>query len=186
MITATLKFEEKAAEVQSVFVEPLVKEPEVTAPFENVIKEPESVIIPVVSPMADVKHQPAMTMEEKIKKEEEAWAELNRRFQTNVPSLNDKISSQNQNRTEVNSIIQPAVSDLRKAVGLNDKFAFIKGLFNNSVESFEKALTDLNACSTFAEAKQLVDQQLANRYDWDQKPELHDQFLNVVKKRFNG
>lgn len=191
-VAAALRFEEEPKEVKHVFSETVKPETPVVA-FENkpepvvapVEYKPEPVVIPVVSPMAEVKHQPELTIEEKIRKEEEAWAELNRRFQTNVPSLNDKIS-QSQHKTEINSIIQPAVNDLRKAVGLNDKFAFIKGLFNNSVESFEKALTDINACNTYSEAKHLVDQQLAKHYDWHQKPELHEQFLNIVKKRFNG
>lgn len=193
-VAATLRLEEEPKEVKHFFSEPVKTEPEPIVSFEKpepvappVEQKQEPVIIPVVSPMAEVKHQPQpeLTIEEKIRKEEEAWAELNRRFQTNVPSLNDKIS-QNQHKTEINSVIQPAVNDLRKAVGLNDKFAFIKGLFNNSVESFEKALTDLNACNTYSEAKHLVDHQLAKHYDWHQKPELHEQFLNVVKKRFNN
>ncbi|UKJ08677.1 hypothetical protein [Solitalea lacus] len=134
---------------------------------------------------ATIDEQPELTLEEKLKREEEAWAELNKRFQTKVPSVNDKISSINKDKVEVNTSFNVPVTDLRKAIGLNDKFAFIKGLFNNSVEAFEHAIADLNACHNYEEANRIIEDHLAPKFSWSLKPELLEQFNALVKKRFN-
>ncbi|POY38504.1 hypothetical protein C3K47_03665 [Solitalea longa] len=149
--------------------------------------EPISIAEPEVAPLrtVEVEQEPVLSADEKIKKEEEAWAEINRQFQTKVPTLNDSISSANKDKVELNTTFKPPVTDLKKAIGFNDKFAFIKGLFNNSVESFESALKDLNACTNYNEANHYIEQQLASKYEWGIKPELKEQFTAIVKQRFN-
>ncbi|MCO4291777.1 hypothetical protein NF867_02740 [Solitalea sp. MAHUQ-68] len=177
-VKATLKMEQSPVVIEEISENELdvLPSPEVDEPVLPEVK--------VVEVKPDPQPEPILSVEEKIKKEEEAWAEINKRFQSKVPSLNDTISSTKKDKVEINTALKTPIGDLKKAIGLNDKFAFIKGLFNNSVESFENAIKELNACTNYNEANRYIEQQLAPKYDWINKPELQEQFNEIVKLRF--
>ncbi len=70
-------------------------------------------------------------------------------------------------------------------VGLNDRIAFVKHLFNNSNEDYNRVLSQLITFSTFDEAKEFIDNMVKPDYNnWEGKNEYAERFMEVVEKKF--
>lgn len=70
-------------------------------------------------------------------------------------------------------------------VGLNDRIAFVKHLFGNSNEDYNRVLSQLITFNTFAEAQEFIDQMVKPDYNnWDGKDEYAQRFMEVVEKKF--
>jgi len=71
-------------------------------------------------------------------------------------------------------------------IGLNDKLAFIKHLFNGKIEDYERVLSQLNTTSDFEEASHLVQDIVKPDYNnWDGKEEYENRFMTIVEAKFN-
>lgn len=70
-------------------------------------------------------------------------------------------------------------------VGLNDRIAFVKHLFNNSNEDYNRVLSQLITFSTMEEAREFIDHMVKPDYNnWIGKEEYEERFLEVVEKKF--
>ncbi|WP_040279515.1 hypothetical protein [Psychroserpens damuponensis] len=70
-------------------------------------------------------------------------------------------------------------------IGLNDKLAFIKHLFNGKIEDYERVLSQLNTTSTFKEASHLLNDIVKPDYNnWSGKEEFEERFLTIVERKF--
>ncbi len=70
-------------------------------------------------------------------------------------------------------------------VGLNDRIAFVKHLFGNSNEDYNRVLSQLITFDTFAEAQDFIDNMVKPDYNnWDGKDEYAQRFMEVVEKKF--
>lgn len=71
-------------------------------------------------------------------------------------------------------------------VGLNDRIAFVKHLFNNSNEDYNRVLSQLITLDTYHQAKDFIDNMVKPDYNnWDGKEEYEQRFMEVVEKRFS-
>ncbi|NNL79633.1 MAG: hypothetical protein HKO67_04025 [Flavobacteriaceae bacterium] len=71
-------------------------------------------------------------------------------------------------------------------IGLNDKLAFIKHLFNGSVLDYERALLQLNSTGSLKEAIFLIENTIKPQQSgWDGKDEYQERFLELVEARFD-
>jgi hypothetical protein len=71
-------------------------------------------------------------------------------------------------------------------IGLNDRVAFMKHLFNNSSEDYNRVLSQLITFDTFDEAKSFIDNIVKPDYsNWDGKEEYADRFMEIVEKKFS-
>ena len=71
-------------------------------------------------------------------------------------------------------------------IGLNDKLAFIKHLFDGKTEDYERVLSQLNTSSNFNEAKNLIQNIIKPDYNnWDNKEEFEIRFMEIVESKFN-
>ena len=107
--------------------------------------------------------------------------ELNETIQVSS-SLNDALQS---NAIELGSNIKKeSVQDLRKAIGVNDRYLFIQELFGGKEADYELAIKTLNELNTLKEAKSWVNVNL-NYGDAD-KTELLNQFNQLLSRRFSS
>ncbi len=81
-------------------------------------------------------------------------------------SLNDKLKQEN---------IQ---------VGLNDRIAFVKHLFNHSQGDFNRVLSQLNTFKTEKEAQNFIKKMVKPDYDWSGKEEYEERLATLVERRF--
>lgn len=70
-------------------------------------------------------------------------------------------------------------------IGLNDRIAFMKNLFNNSSEDYNRVLSQLITFDTYGDAKNFIDNMVKPDYNnWDGKEEYEQRFMEIVEKRF--
>ncbi len=71
-------------------------------------------------------------------------------------------------------------------IGLNDKIAFIKHLFEGSREDYERVLSQVNTSDSFKEAKNLIQNIVKPDYNnWKGKEEFEERFMEIVESKFN-
>lgn len=71
------------------------------------------------------------------------------------------------------------VSSIQSAIGINDRFQYIRELFEGSTDNFVKAVADLDSMNDMKDA---VEYMQAN-YKW-KKNESSLKFVNLIKRRF--
>ncbi|MEM6515173.1 MAG: hypothetical protein AAF688_03240 [Bacteroidota bacterium] len=70
-------------------------------------------------------------------------------------------------------------------IGLNDKLAFIKHLFNGQIEDYERVLSQLNTTDSFSDAQNLIQHIVKPDYnDWEGKEEYEQRFMNIIEAKF--
>ncbi len=71
------------------------------------------------------------------------------------------------------------ISNLASAIGINDRFYFIREVFGGNKESYYEAIEKLNNASTITEARALIDHYGAEKSDSEAVGEL----LDIVKRK---
>ncbi len=95
---------------------------------------------------------------------------------TKEPSLHDKLSE----AAHVSSRIKGMpITNLRSAIGLNDRFMYTRELFGNDSGKYDSTVDTIDQLSTFLEAIEHLEQ----NYKWT-KNETSLKFMDLVKRRF--
>lgn len=70
-------------------------------------------------------------------------------------------------------------------IGLNDKIAFIKHLFDGKSEDYDRVLSQLNTSVSFSDAKRFIEDIVKPDYnDWKDKEEFEERFIQIVESKF--
>lgn len=70
-------------------------------------------------------------------------------------------------------------------IDLNDRLAFIKHLFGNSSEDYNRVLSQLNSFNTFYETRDFVLEMVKPDYNnWEGKQDYEDRFMDIIEKKF--
>jgi hypothetical protein len=97
-------------------------------------------------------------------------------------SLNDRLK---QGKMELLETLREApVRDLRKAIGINDRFLFINDLFRGDESMYERSLKTINGFNIYAEAEYWINRELKVKLGWDADHPTVIQFDQLVKRRF--
>jgi hypothetical protein len=71
-------------------------------------------------------------------------------------------------------------------IGLNDKIAFIKHLFNNKSEDYERVLSQINTSPSFIEASDFIQKIVKPDYkDWIGKEDYEERFMEIIEVKFD-
>ena len=71
-------------------------------------------------------------------------------------------------------------------VGLNDRIAFVKNLFNISNEDYNRVLSQLLTFDTMEEAQYFIDNMVKPDYNnWEGKDDYAQRFMEVIEKKFS-
>jgi len=98
-------------------------------------------------------------------------------------SLNDLLK---EDKTEVAHVLQGApVRDLRKAIGLNDRYLFINDLFRGDESTYERSIKTINAFNIYAEAEYWIQRELKIKLGWSDENKIVQQFDQLVRRRFS-
>ncbi len=101
----------------------------------------------------------------------------------NTESLNDRLKEK---KTEVMEKLKDSpVKDLRKAVGINDRFVFINDLFRGDEAMYERSIKTINSFSIYAEAEYWITRELKVKLGWDKNSAVVQHFDQLVKRRFS-
>ena len=71
-------------------------------------------------------------------------------------------------------------------IGINDRIAFVRHLFDGSTSDYNRVLSQLNTLKSREEAKDFVLQMVKPDYNnWEGKEEYEHRFLDIVENRFD-
>lgn len=69
-------------------------------------------------------------------------------------------------------------------IGLNDRIAFVKHLFNGDQGDYNRVVSQLNTFKTEKEAKKFINKTVKPDYNWDEKEEYETRFFEIIERRF--
>lgn len=100
-----------------------------------------------------------------------------------VESHNDKLKEE---RVEVASLLQGSpIKDLRKAIGINDRYLFINELFRGDEAMYERSIKTINAFNIYPEAEYWIQREMKTKLGWLDDNETVKLFDQLVKRRFS-
>jgi len=71
------------------------------------------------------------------------------------------------------------------AIGLNDRIGFVKHLFDDSNEDFNRVLSQLNTFDSFEEAKNFIDDMVKPDYNnWQGNEDFAERFMELIEHKF--
>jgi hypothetical protein len=79
---------------------------------------------------------------------------------------------------------QPPISDIKAAIGINDKFQFANELFQENMGEYTTAINQFNSSENLESALIYFDS-LQKLYGWDIENETVKRLLDIVHRRFN-
>ncbi len=131
-------------------------------------------------------HQKQVVVTENIppikKKQENFIEEYNTLHAKEIENLNEKLREEKQ---EVATLLQEApIRDLKKAIGLNDRFLFVNDLFRGDENMYERSLKTINAFNIYPEAEYWIQRELKVKLSWPDNSDSAKLFNQLVRRRF--
>jgi hypothetical protein len=69
-------------------------------------------------------------------------------------------------------------------IGLNDRIVFVKNLFDNQQEDYNRVISQLNTFKSEKEAKKFINKMVKPDYNWAEHEELEARFLEIIERKF--
>jgi hypothetical protein len=109
--------------------------------------------------------------------------EVNEIIANHKESLNDRLKKE---QKEVAHILKDTpVKDLRKAIGVNDKFVFISELFRGDEAMYERSIKTVNTFHILPEAEYWINRELKVKLGWNDTNDIVQHFYQLVRRRFS-
>jgi hypothetical protein len=99
-------------------------------------------------------------------------------------SLNDRLKEVKIELSE--KLTDTPIKDLRKAIGVNDRYLFLNELFRGDEAMYERSIKTIQNFSIFAEAEYWIRRELKVKIGWVDSDPVVKQFDILVKRRFAG
>lgn len=171
------------------------EEPEAAASEpEEEIPEPEEPLVFEESEPKELEEEPEVEslIEEDEEKEQEeqdeetASVETTTRASTEpVPVVESKHAlQQDEDDSLAQKLRKTPIDDLRKAIGLNQKFLLINELFGGDADTYNASVDQINGSTDFSEAINWIDNELRGQFDWNEESSTVQEFLDLVERRF--
>ena len=103
---------------------------------------------------------------------------LSERF-TGRPSVYDSIHDSVMQKNGVPLGQVKPVSTILAAIGINDRYTFIRELFNNDPSAFERTIRSLDEATDFNTAYNY----LTDQFDWDMDGEVVQSLLEIIRRK---
>ena len=152
---------------------PVIAEGAIEEPISRFAPQPQQVLNPAFSSTVET---PTLSQYQPKKEVNEAIAEKRE-------SLNDRLKQQ---KTEVAHVLKEApIKDLRKGIGINDRFTFVRELFRGDEAFYERSIKTINSFHIFSEAEYWINRELKFKIGWDEDKEIVKHFYQLVRRRFS-
>jgi hypothetical protein len=77
------------------------------------------------------------------------------------------------------------VKDLRKAVGINERFVFVQELFRGDEVMYERSIKTINNFQILQEAEYWMNRELKVKLGWNDNKDIVQHFYQLVRRRFS-
>ena len=147
--------------------------------------EPARTARPVINPAFEVAEEPVLVSASEPKEVFELAPEpreVNELVAAKSVSLNDRLK---QERNELaHALKQTPIKDLRKGIGINDRFAFVNELFRGDEAMYERSIKTINSFNIYSEAEYWINRELKFKLGWVDNKETVQHFYQLVRRRF--
>jgi len=156
--------------------------PPKTEPLQNI---PEQETIPIIkqtpNPEPVIKTEPKPTVEKPIKPiiPDTSVTILAEKLQMERSFLHDVLAQYSNTFDIAKKFQNSPISNIFTAIGINEKFLFIKELFNENAELFHSTIEKLNQANSFNEAIEYIDK----NFTWNFESSTVHKLLELVRRR---
>jgi hypothetical protein len=151
------------------------------------LAEVEAETLDVQAVEAKIENEP----EVKSKPEVKAVPDLSKTPEVNISRLSDRFNDSGRMVEQVTKVRQDEVitsamharpiADIAAAIGINDKFYFIRELFSGDGKAYIDTIGRLNSAASLGEAMRILDESTVMGSD----PAAQSSFVDVVRRKFN-
>lgn len=127
--------------------------------------------IPTLSQQIQTPQQPAQPERQAAATATESSSSLNDRLRYDSGELQQRLKD-------------TPIKDLRKAIGINDRFRFINELFRGDEAMYERSIKTINNFNIYPEAEYWISRELKVKLGWDNDSDVVLTFDQLVKRRF--
>lgn len=139
-------------------------------PKKDLLQERERDFVPIVK---KIEPKPEPVVQEAPKKES---------LFEKAASLYDKIAKPVDRSIATQASRQP-ISNIKSAIGVNEKFIYLKELFKNNINEYNECLEKLNNFDNYAAAEDFF-QELKNKYNWDPDSKSFQGLAELMARRY--
>ncbi len=98
-------------------------------------------------------------------------------------NLNEKLKDE---RVELATALKESpIRDLKKAIGVNDRFLFVQELFRGDENMYERSIKTINGFTIYPEAEYWIQRELKVKLSWSDNNETVKHFDQLIKRRFS-
>ncbi len=150
-------------------------------------------------PVKEIKEERPKTVVQPVNQPDDHWAynkmadvptlaqhrppkELNDSIGSDHVSLNEKLKADT--KELASSLKHSPVQDLKRAIGINDRYLFISELFRGDEAVYERSIKTINNFGVLSEAEYWMERELKVKLGWDNNKNITQHFYDVVKRRF--
>jgi hypothetical protein len=187
----------KIAEIEPVITTPVIEEIKIQEPAkEELFTAIEPIPVPPpVHPKIEPSNELNINIEKAVENKriqktvmpefpEKQAIPLNETFKEREATFNDKNLKESLGPIAEKSLELP-IDNIKNAINLNKKIAFVNELFNKNVFEYAKSIDRLNQATDFNEALRIFTE-LKHQYAWSNQNELVLDLERIIKRRFNS
>ena len=153
--------------------------------------EDEIIDEPILKVVEEILEQPFDELEQTLfsseNKNEETKGEDDKKIMTLEDELEDTISvdiaadlfEKPSEKKSLNDTLQVNIQ-----IGLNDRIAFVKNLFEGNQGDFNRVVSQLNTLKTEKEARKFINKMVKPDYNWTDKEEYEERFMSIIERKF--
>ncbi|WP_243473468.1 hypothetical protein [Winogradskyella sp. MH6] len=158
-----------------------VEDDQITEPLMEKIKD-------MVAQMPDESEQVDVMVEEAVTNEKPTTIE----FETissdfaDIPEFEPIEEAQKREAEQAKKSLNDKLKGNGLQIGLNDKLAFIKHLFEGKNEDYDRVISQINTSDSLAEARTLIYDMVKPDYNnWEGKEDYEERFIEIVEGKFS-
>lgn len=130
-------------------------------------------------PREEVPHTP-----EPVKTDTPTLADKLAAHQPATPTLNERLGTQHVKRNLADKLKLSPIADLRTAISINQRVAFIKQLFGGDEKEFKRVINFVNSSRNYSEAKMFLQTEVIPSRNWSDENPLVEDFMELVYRKF--
>jgi hypothetical protein len=149
------------------------------------LSEPEKDVHPLVmeNQFDAIEDTPTLAQYQPSKKDLKLQKEINDLIGESKETLNDRLK---ENKKELAHLLKETpIKDLRKAIGVNDRFVFVNELFRGDETMYERSIKTINGFHILPEAEYWINRELKVKLGWDDYKDSVQHFYHLVRRRFS-
>ena len=137
----------------------------------------------VINETVEVKTETETTTENSTEEKAETAVTVSESSKEEKPDTDEILNDQLQKKsTEVigEKLINNKLSDIQTAIGINDRFLFIRELFENNTEAYNSSIKFINETNNIS----VIEDHFKSNTNWDFENPTVIQFMELTKRKF--